>query len=129
MTRVRVADSYFDVRRFEALINNDGIKREKKVIKKRTLKFIDNLLKIVAVTVMVLVIVAFCLNIYFVIKTTYQGIKISELTKTCEILNDKKTNMVENLRLSGAYENVKKKAYSDLNMITPEKDNIIYFEK
>ena len=129
MTRVRVVDSYFDVRRFEALISNEGIIREKKIEKKRAVKFFEKLLSIVFVAMIIVVIVAFFVNIYFVIKTTYQGVKINELTNVCEELSSRRNDIINSLTANGTYENVRKKAYADFNMIVPEESSIIYFEK
>lgn len=120
---------YFDMRKFEDSISNAGIVKQKKMKIKRSLRIFDKLL--------VLIFIAILLFTAFVcIKVLFESLKIREKNKQIsklEVTLDKKIlendEMIDDIRGTVQGDNLKVKAYLDLNMVMPTEKNIIYFDK
>ena len=122
-------NTYFNVRRFEDSIANKGIERQKRIAVRKRVKVFEILLVIMIVLTM-LACLFMCGSI------VYENIKIADKNKTIaelEVTLDKKKfdndNIVDDMKSTIKYDNLKMKAYLELNMITPTDKNVIYFDK
>lgn len=120
---------YFNMKRFEDSIGNKGIERQKRITVRKNLRFLDTMLLIIFLLIMLVAAVIFG-------KILYENLKIREKNKQIvklEALLDKKTfensEMVDDIRDTIKNDNLKVKAYLDLNMVMPTEKNIIYFDK
>lgn len=120
---------YFNMKRFEDSIGNKGIERQKRIAVRKNLRFLDTMLLIIFLLIMLVAAVIFG-------KILYENLKIREKNKQIvklEALLDKKTfensEMVDDIRDTIKNDNLKVKAYLDLNMVMPTEKNIIYFDK
>ncbi len=125
----RNLNDYFDMKRFENSIYKKTFVREERIKARRKLKLVDN--------VLTLILIAFIISfISLAIMVAYRQVKISkldyEISKLEYTLENKKKNVKtksQELKSEVKYDNLKMKAYLDLNMITPTEKNIIYFDK
>lgn len=120
---------YFNMKRFEDSIGNKGIERQKRIAVRKNLRFLDTMLLIIFLLIMLVAAVIFG-------KILYENLKIREKNRQIvklEALLDKKTfensEMVDDIRDTIKNDNLKVKAYLDLNMVMPTEKNIIYFDK
>lgn len=121
--------SYFNMKKFEDSILNKGIERQKKLLRRRVLRIVD----IILVFIM-LVLIFFLL--FEGSRLLYSRLKVFKKDKNIENLNimlRDKVNENDELLLGvndrGLYEDIRTKAYLELNMITPTEKNIIYFDR
>ena len=122
-------NSYFDAKRFENSIYNKTISRERRIVKRKKQKVIDNFIMLLVVITTIVAIAISTLVLYENIRVVSLDTKIAKLEK---ILNEKKISMEQRnkeLKDDVRYDNLKMKAYLELNMITPTDKNIIYFDK
>lgn len=122
-------NSYFDAKRFENSIYNKTISRERRIVKRKKQKVIDNFIMLLVVITTIVAIAISTLVLYENIRVVSLDTKIAKLEKT---LNEKKISMEQRnkeLKDDVRYDNLKMKAYLELNMITPTDKNIIYFDK
>ena len=122
-------NTYFNVRRFEDSIANKGIERQKRIAVRKRVKVFEILL-----VIMIVLVLLACL--FMCGSIVYENIKIADKNKTIanlEVMLDKKKfendNIVDDMKSTIKYDNLKMKAYLELNMITPTDKNVIYFDK
>ena len=122
-------NTYFDMRKFENSIYNKEIIRERRINVRKKQKVLDTILSF-------FVIVSFAALLTISGLIAYNCIKIakvdSQITKLETLISDvKRKNETgsESLDKIVKYDDLKMKAYLELNMILPTDKNIIYFDK
>lgn len=121
--------NYFNSVKFEKYISNANLLREKRIAKRNRNRIID---KILILIVMFLIVVM----IAVVGKLVIESFSIYNLNKEIYSLEnnvqkviDDKNKKINELIKNTKVESLKRKAYLDLNMITPTNNHIIYFDK
>ena len=121
--------SYFDMSKFENKVYNKDIIREQRVKSRRKQKLFDNILLffVVILSIAFLLITSLVAYQYVgIVKTNYRIEKLEKnLKKKREDIARKTTDISKIVK----YEDLKMKAYLELNMILPTEKNIIYFDK
>lgn len=120
---------YFDMRKFENSIYNKAIVRETRIKARKRFKVLDKILSVL----LVIAVIAFLAMLTAV---TYKNAVIKNkdiyIKKLESVLNNKryeKSNTVSSLKTDMRFDEIKMKAYMELNMITPTEKNIINFDK
>lgn len=124
-----VADSYLDIRRFEAIITKKAIKKQKEINSRKFLSVFDKV--VISIIAILLIVFSFNLGgiVYENICYTLNNNKIYELqTSLSEKVNERK-NIIAKLKENIDINDLRKKAYLDLGMVNPTDKNIIYFDK
>ena len=120
---------YFDMSKFENKVYNKDIIREQRVKSRRKQKVFDNVLLffVVILSIAFLLITSLVAYQYVgIVKTNYRIEKLEKnLKKKREDIARKTTDISKIVK----YEDLKMKAYLELNMILPTEKNIIYFDK
>ena len=120
---------YFDMSKFENKVYNKDILREKRIKTRRKQKVLDNVLFLFAVILFIAFVFISSLVVYQyvgIVKTNYRIEKLEKnLKKKREDINRKTVDLSKSIK----YEDLKMKAYLELNMILPTDKNIIYFDK
>ena len=120
---------YFDMSKFENKVYNKDIIREQRVKSRRKQKVFDNILLffVVILSIAFLLITSLVAYQYVgIVKTNYRIEKLEKnLKKKREDIARKTTDISKIVK----YEDLKMKAYLELNMILPTEKNIIYFDK
>lgn len=120
---------YFDMRKFENSIYNKEIIREKRINVRKKQKVLDNILTFfVAVLTIASMSLAFMLG-YQYIKISGVDTEIKRLENAIETNRKKAEEISDSLDQVVKYDELKMKAFLDLNMILPTDKNIIYFDK
>ena len=120
---------YFDMRRFEDNIYNRVNMREKRIGIKKRLRIVDRLLVIAIAFLLTLLIVILSAIIYRNISINSKDNYIKKLENTLDRKIYDNKNVVSSLKSEMKFDDIKMKAYMDLNMITPTEKNIIHFKK
>ena len=120
---------YFDMRKFESHIYNKEIIRENKIKSRKNRKIIDKVIKVIDLIALILFIAIATATIYEYGKIAALDYKILKLEKTLE--NKKVEYDRLNVPLSKIikHDDLKMKAYLELNMVLPTDKNTIYFDK
>lgn len=121
--------NYFDMKRFENSIYNKTLIREERIKARKKQKVIDNILLLIASTLLIICIAMTLLIAVNQIKIANTSRKIFELERQLQIKKEKIRIKDRDIKDKVKYDNLKMKAYLDLNMITPTDKNIIYFDK
>lgn len=120
---------YFDMSKFENKVYNKDIIREQRIKSRRKQKVFDNILLFFVVIFSIGFILLSALVVYQyvgIVKTNYRIEKLEKnLKKKREDIARKTTDLSKTVK----YEDLKMKAYLELNMILPTDKNIIYFDK
>ena len=120
---------YFNMQKFEDRIYNRVGEREKRINARRKYRVLDKL---------IVVFIFFLLTAFIVLGLgiTYKNVMISskdryikKLEKTLEIRLYERKNFVSSLKTDMKFDDIKMKAYMELNMITPTEKNTIRFDK
>ncbi|MBR3289053.1 MAG: hypothetical protein IKI71_04750 [Lachnospiraceae bacterium] len=120
---------YFDMRKFENSIYNKTIVREARIKTRKRFKVLD---KILAAVLTVALIAFITMSIAVIYKNAVIKNKEVYIKKLESVLNKKvyeKNNVVTSLKTDMKFDEIKMKAYMELNMITPTEKNIISFDK
>lgn len=120
---------YFDLQRFEDSIYNRASIRETRIKKRRKLRIVDSILTAIACLLFVSLIVAFALIMTKSIMIKKRTDYIKKLETTLEKKEYENQRMTLSLKSNMRFDELKMKAYMELNMITPTEKNIIYFDK
>lgn len=120
---------YFDMRKFEDSIYNRPRVRAERIKKRKRIRVLDKLL-IFAVFILAAILFyyvgAICLQ---QIKISGKETNIKKLQNTL-ILKEKENEVrIDAIKSEIKFDDLKMKAYMELNMITPTEKNIIYFDK
>ena len=120
---------YFDMSKFENNVYNKDILREQRIKSRRKQKVLDNILLFFVIILSIAFIFISALVVYQyvgIVKTDYRIEKLEKsLKKKKEDIARKTTDLSKIVK----YEDLKMKAYLELNMILPTDKNIIYFDK
>lgn len=120
---------YFDMSKFENKVYNKDILREQRIKSRRKQKVLDNILIFFVIILSIAFIFISALVVYQyvgIVKTDYRIEKLEKsLKKKKEDIARKTTDLSKIVK----YEDLKMKAYLELNMILPTDKNIIYFDK
>ena len=120
---------YFNMQKFENSIYNRTITREKRIKTRKKLRVLDKMLTILT---MFLIITFLVLATGILYRSIIIKSKTNEIKKLETILERKKyekNNVVSTLKTEMKFDDIKMKAYMELNMITPTEKNIIRFDK
>ena len=121
--------SYFDMRKFENSIYNKEIARERRIGIRRKQKIVDNIITFVVVIFSVMVLGLFGMLAYQSVKLATIDYQINKLEDTLASAIKNNEGESETLEKVVKYDDLKMKAYLELNMISPTDKNIIYFDK
>lgn len=120
---------YFDMSKFENKVYNKDILREQRIKSRRKQKVLDNILLFFVIILSIAFIFISALVVYQyvgIVKTDY---KIEKLEKSLKKKKEDIARKTTDLSKIVKYEDLKMKAYLELNMILPTDKNIIYFDK
>ena len=120
---------YFDMKRFENSIYNRTLIREERINRRRKQKVVDNILKFIASTLLIIFLATMLMIAINQIKIAKVNYKIDELERSLQLKKERIKIKDKEKKEKVKYDNLKMKAYLDLNMITPTDKNIIYFDK
>lgn len=120
---------YFNMQKFEDSIYNRVSIRERRINKRRKLKIVDRLLAATTVVLFLVFLSILSLVAYrsFAIKSKENNIKKLEKILERKVYDNK--SAVISLKNGMRFDDIKMKAYLELNMITPTEKNIIHFDK
>ena len=120
---------YFSMKKFENTIYNRYAERDRRIKYRRRLRVIDRFI-VVAILLLTVTIIA-ALMIAFVrnIKITQRDREISKLETTLDKAKYNNSGAQRIMKSEIKFDDLKMKAYMELNMITPTEKNIIYFDK
>lgn len=120
---------YFNMQKFENSIYNRATTREKRIKTRKKLRVLD---KMLAILTLFLIITFLILATGILYRSIIIKSKTNEIKKLETILERKKyenNNVVSTLKTEMKFDDIKMKAYMELNMITPTEKNIIRFDK
>lgn len=120
---------YFDMRKFENSIYNKEILREQRINVRKKQKIVDNIIMMFFTICLTFAIIVSAMVAYHYIKIAGLDRQISKLELTLENERLKNESDRANLDKVVEYDDLKMKAYLELNMILPTDKNIIYFDK
>ena len=120
---------YFDMQKFEDSIYNRVSVRERRINKRRKLKIVDRLLAVMTAVLFIVLLSMITLVVYrsFAVKSKENNIRKLEKILERKVYDNK--NAVISLKNEMRFDDIKMKAYLELNMITPTEKNIIHFDK
>lgn len=121
--------TYFDLQKFEDAISNKTIKREQRIAVRKKYKKLDRL---IIVLTFISAVILTCIGLSIVSQNIRIYEKDKKIKKLEMTLNKKiydNSGMVEEIKDAIKFDNLKLKAYMDLNMITPTEKSVIYFDK
>lgn len=120
---------YFDMSKFENKVYNRDILREQRIKSRRKQKVLDNVLVFFVIIVSIVFIVMSSLVVYQYVGIAQTNYRIEKLEKNLKKKREDIARKTNDLSKVVKYEDLKMKAYLELNMILPTDKNIIYFDK
>lgn len=120
---------YFDMSKFENKVYNKDIIREQRIKTRRKQKVFDNVLLFFVVIFSIAFLLISSLVAYQYVNIVKTNYRIEKLEKTLKKKREDIARMTTGLSKTVKYEDLKMKAYLELNMILPTDKNIIYFDK
>ena len=120
---------YFDMQKFEDRIYNKTATRERRINTRKRLKVVD---KFIAMLIIFAAIASIAISIAILYRTVVNRSKdnyIKRLETELERKRYDNENVVSSLKTEMKFDDIKMKAYMELNMITPTEKNIIRFNK
>lgn len=120
---------YFDMSKFENKVYNRDILREQRIKSRRKQKVLDNVLVFFVIIISIVFIVMSSLVVYQYVGIAQTNYKIEKLEKNLKKKREDIARKTNDLSKVVKYEDLKMKAYLELNMILPTDKNIIYFDK
>ena len=120
---------YFDMSKFENKVYNKDIIREQRIKTRRKQKVFDNILLFFVVVFSIAFLLITSLVAYQYVNIVKTNYKIEKLEKSLNKKREDIARMTIDLSKTVKYEDLKMKAYLELNMILPTDKNIIYFDK
>lgn len=122
-------NSYFNTVKFERYISNAGLLKEKRIARRKRNKVIDKILIIIAM-MLAMLLMAVMIKLSMEYYTVYRlNSEIYSLENDIQKVVDNKSEKIHELIKNTKIDSLKRKAYLDLNMITPTDNHIIYFDK
>ena len=120
---------YFNMQKFEDSIYNRFTVRERRIKTRKKLRVLDKLL-VMAVTIVIIAILIMSMAIlYKSIAIKNKSTYINKLENELGKKEYERKNAVSSLKSEMKFDDIKMKAYMELNMITPTENNIIRFNK
>lgn len=120
---------YFDMQKFEDSIYNRVSIREKRISRRRRLRIVDRLLAVITIVLLIVFLSITGLVAYRSLAIKNKEYNIKKLEKILERKVYENKNAVISLKNEMKFDDIKMKAYLELNMITPTEKNIIHFDK
>ena len=120
---------YFDMSKFENKVYNKDIIREQRIKTRRKQKVFDNVLLFFVVIFSIGFLLISSLVAYQYVNIMKTNYRIEKLEKSLKKKREDIARMTTGLSKTVKYEDLKMKAYLELNMILPTDKNIIYFDK
>lgn len=120
---------YFDMQKFEDSIYNRVSIREKRISRRRRLRIVDRLLAVITIVLLIVFLSITGLVAYRSLAIKNKEYNIKKLEKILERKVYENKNAVISLKNEMRFDDIKMKAYLELNMITPTEKNIIHFDK
>ena len=120
---------YFDMQKFEDSIYNRVSVREKRISRRRKLRIVDKLLAVIIIVLSIVFLSITGLVAYRSLAIKNKEYNIKKLEKILEKKVYENKNAVISLKNEMKFDDIKMKAYLELNMITPTEKNIIHFDK
>lgn len=120
---------YFDMQKFEDNIYNRVSIREKRISRRRKLRIVDRLLAVITIVLLIVFLSITGLVVYRSLAIKNKEYNIKKLEKILERKVYENKNAVISLKNEMRFDDIKMKAYLELNMITPTEKNIIHFDK
>ena len=124
-----VVKPYFDMRKFETNIYKRDIIKEKRIKSRRRQKVVDKILKILVSVIAIFFVIVFLATVYQYGKIVALDYKITKLEKTLENRVAEYDRLNVPLSKIVKQDDLKMKAYLELNMVLPTDKNTIYFDK
>lgn len=121
--------SYFNMKKFEASIENRGIERQKRIAVKKKIIIVDRIIMCSILILFTACVIMFTRVGIQQIKTITKNNEILKLTEEYNAIKRSNDEISNGIKNNLKYDNLKMKAYMELNMITPTEKNIIYFDK
>lgn len=120
---------YFNMQKFEDSIYNRVSIKEKRISRRKRLRIVDRLFAAITIVLFIVFLSVTALVAYksFAIKSKEHSIKKLEKILERKVYENK--NAVISLKNEMGFDEIKVKAYMELNMITPTEKNIIRFNK
>lgn len=120
---------YFNMKKFENSIYNKEIIRERRIEERKKQKVLDNVIAFFSILFVVMSISIFVVLAYHYVMLARVDYQITRLENSIE--NERRKNEGDKRAFDQVvkYDDLKMKAYLDLNMILPTDKNIIYFDK
>ena len=120
---------YFNMQKFEDSIYNRVSVREKRISRRRKLRIVDRLLAVITIVLLIVFLSITGLVAYRSLAIKNKEYNIKKLEKILERKVYENKNAVISLKNEMRFDDIKMKAYLELNMITPTEKNIIHFDK
>lgn len=120
---------YFDMQKFEDSIYNRVSIREKRISRRRKLRIVDRLLVVITIVLLIVFLSITGIVVYRSLAIKNKEYNIKKLEKILERKVYENKNAVISLKNEMRFDDIKMKAYLELNMITPTEKNIIHFDK
>ena len=120
---------YFDMQKFEDNIYNRVSVREKRISRRRKIRIVDKLLAVITIVLFIVFLSIIGLVAYRSLAIKNKEYNIKKLEKILERKVYENKNAVISLKNEMKFDDIKMKAYLELNMITPTEKNIIHFDK
>ena len=121
--------TYFDMRKFENSIYNKEILRERRINVRKKQKVLDTILSVFVIVFSVAFLAISGMIAYNYVRIARLDSQIKKLETLIESTKRKNETENESLDKIIKYDDLKMKAYLELNMILPTDKNIIYFDK
>lgn len=120
---------YFSMKKFENTIYNRYAERDRRIKYRRRLRVLDRFI-VIAIALLIVTIIA-VLSIVFVrnVKIVQKDKAIIRLETNLEKIKYNNSSAQRIMKSEIKFDDLKMKAYMELNMITPTEKNIIYFDK
>ena len=120
---------YFNMQKFEDNIYNRVSVREKRISRRRKIRIVDKLLAVITIVLFIVFLSITGLVAYRSLAIKNKEYNIKKLEKILERKVYENKNAVISLKNEMKFDDIKMKAYLELNMITPTEKNIIHFDK
>ena len=120
---------YFNMQSFEDRIYSKTSTREKRIKTKKKLKIIDRLIMFLIVTLSVFLIIMSVSIIFRTVTVNRKDRDIEKLEERLKQVKYEESGADSILKDEMKLDELKMKAYMELNMITPTEKNIIHFNK
>ena len=124
-----VLKPYFNMQKFEDTIYNRPKIRLERIKKRKRIKVLDKLM--VMITVILFIVLLTYVSAIALTQAKIYG-KDNDIRKLNSVLKTKQSENVvkiDAIKSEIKFDDLKMKAYMELNMITPTEKNIIYFDK